>query len=169
MLLNIRKRSACRKHVARLEALLDARTSSRESGDAAPADAEFARHLEECAGCREALEAGVLAGSLLREARSPEAGPGDFFAARVGARIRAELETRRAEAEFWRPIEALAKKLVWTSALALLVLSSVVYEMRPGRNTLPQKQEMLSDRFPQPVPQPAGKDEVLVSLAERGR
>jgi len=170
MFLRIRKQSACRKHVAQLQALLDARASLAESGNAAPpADADFRKHLEECRGCREALEAGELAGRLLREARAPEAGPGGFFAARVSAQIRAKEEKRRAQADFWKPIEALSKRLVWTSALALVVLTSVVYEMKPQRNPAPQAQESVTDRFPEPVPPTADEDEVLVSLAERGR
>ncbi len=170
MFVRIRKQKACRKHVARLQALLDARASLRESGNAAPpADADFRKHLEECVGCREALETAELAGRLLREGRVPEAGPGDFFAARVSAQIRAKEERRRAQADFWKPIEALAKTLVWTSALLLVVLTSVVYEMKPQRKPVPQAQESVTDRFPEPVPQPPDEDEVLVSLAERGR
>jgi hypothetical protein len=170
MFLRIRKQSACRKHVAQLQALLDARASLAESGNAAPsADADFRKHVEECAGCREALEAAELAGRLLREARAPEAGPGGFFAARVSAHIRAKEAARRAQADFWKPIETLSKRLVWTSALLLVVLTSVVYEMKPQRNPAPQAQESVTDRFPEPVPQTPDEDEVLVSLAERGR
>src|SRR5712691_8736279 len=139
MSLRIRKQSACRKHV------------------------------EECRGCREALEAAELAGRLLREARAPEAGPGGFFAARVSAHIRAKEKARRAQADFWKPIETLSKRLVWTSALLLVVLTSVVYEMKPQRNPAPQAQESVTDRFPEPAPQTPDEDEVLVSLAERGR
>ncbi|HYL10140.1 MAG TPA: hypothetical protein VEU31_05330 [Candidatus Acidoferrales bacterium] len=150
--------------------MLKARIPGPDSGDVAvPADAEFAKHLEECRGCREALEAGELAGVLLRETRNPEGGPGGFFAARVTARIVAEEQRHLAEADLWRPMEVLAKKLVWASALLLLVLSSVVYEMKPGRSTMARAQESVSDRFPEPVPQSADEDEVLVSLAERGR
>jgi hypothetical protein len=170
MFVRIRKQSACRKHVAQLQALLDARASLAESGNAAPpADADFRKHLEECRGCREALEAAELAGRLLREARAPEAGPGGFFAARVSAHIRAKEKARRAQADFWKPIETLSKRLVWTSALLLVVLTSVVYEMKPQRNPAPQAQESVTDRFPEPVPQTPDEDEVLVSLAERGR
>ncbi len=169
MLLKIRKRSACRHRIAQLQALLDARASMPEPGNVVlSADADLTRHLKECAGCREALEAAELAGRLLRETRSPVAGPGDFFAARVSGHIRAE-EKQRTQADFWKPIEALAKKLVWASALLLVVLSSVVYEMKPGRSTMPQAPESVSDRFPEPVPQPPDEDEILVSLAERGR
>jgi hypothetical protein len=170
MLLNNWKRGPCRKHIPQLEALLDTKNAAADSGNAlVPADARFAKHLEECRGCREALESGELAGELLREARNPEAGRGDFFAVRVTARIVAEERRRLAEADFWKPMEALAKKLVWASALLLLVLSSVVYEMKPGRSTMARAQESVSDRFPEPVPQSADEDEVLVSLAERGR
>jgi len=170
MFLRIRKQSACRKHVAQLQALLDARASLAESGNAAPpADVDFRKHLEECRGCREALEAAELARRLLREARAPEAGPGGFFAARVSAHIRAKEEARRAQSDFWKPIETLSKRLVWTSALLLVVLTSVVYEMKPQRNPAPQAQESVTDRFPEPVPQTPDEDEVLVSLAERGR
>src|SRR6266568_7779109 len=170
MFLRIRKQSACRKHVAQLQALLDARASLAESGNAAPpADADFRKHLEECRGCREALEAAELARRLLREARAPEAGPGGFFAARVSAHIRAKEKARRAQSDFWKPIETLSKRLVWTSALVLVVLTSVVYEMKPQRNPAPQAQESVTDRFPEPVPQTPDEDEVLVSLAERGR
>jgi len=170
MFLRIRKQSACRKHVAQLQALLDARASLPESGNAAPsADADLGKHLEKCVGCREALEAAELAGRLLREARAPQAGPGGFFAARVSAHIRAKEEARRAQVDFWKPIETLSKRLVWTSALLLVVLTSVVYEMKPQRNPAPQAQESVTDRFPEPVPQTPDEDEVLVSLAERGR
>src|SRR5260370_30899029 len=101
MFLRIRKQKACRKHFAQLEALLDARASLPESGNAAPsAGADLGKHLEECAGCREALESAELAGRLLREARGPEARPGDFFAARVSAQVRPKAEQRRAPADF---------------------------------------------------------------------
>ncbi len=96
MFVKIRKPKACRKHVAQLQALLDARASLRESGNPVPpADADLRKHLVECGGCREALEAAELARRLLREARAPEAGPGGFFAARVSAHIRAKEEARR--------------------------------------------------------------------------
>ncbi len=170
MLWNIRDRSACRKYLARLEALADARRESSDSDNVAlPEDAELRRHMGKCRGCRESLESMRVAGELLRDARPPQAGPDGFFAARVIARIREEEGKRLADSDFWAPIEALSRKLVWTSALVLLLLSSILYEMRPAQSALPQGQETLSDRFPQPVPQPTGKDEVLVSLAERGR
>ena len=170
MLMKIRKRSACRKHIARLEALLDARTSFRDSENTAlPADTDFANHLAQCAGCRAALEAAELAGNLLREARPAELGPGDFFAARVVTHIRAEQETRRAGANFWKPIEVLARKLVWASAFVLLVFSTFVYEMKPAHRTIQSPQDTAADRFPEGAPQSADEDDVLVSLAERGR
>ena len=128
--------------------------------------AEVEAHLERCGGCREALATARLARSLLAEHFAPTAAPAGAFATRVMAGIRAEEERRR---RFWRPLEVLASRLALTAAAVLLVLTVFVFEFGPtGRPSAVPLQARVTEGWPEPTPQPANPDEVLLALAENG-
>ncbi len=154
---------ACKEYEAKLEDFLN--------GGQDPAAAEgLEAHLQRCAGCREALEAARLSRNLLRAAREPAPEPRGTFVTGMIAAIRAEEGKRLAASEFWRPLEALASRLALTAAAALLVLAVYSFEFArpPHPQPIASNQSQVSEGFPEPVPQPTDKDEILLSLAENG-
>lgn len=169
MFLKLAKKGPCRMYVARLEEAIRVLASAKALGNSPlPADPALAAHLRECAGCREALEAAELAGALLRESHLPQPDPGPMFASRVIAQIRLREKQLHWDFEFWNPMEVFARRLIWASSVLLLVLSSALYQMRASHGGPVPAQETITERFPELLPeQPANKDEVLVSLAEK--
>ena len=156
-----RRYEACREYEARLE---DALTSGAE---VSPADAELAAHLAKCAGCRGAFQAAQEAQALLRSGFEPTAEPHPALVKRVMAEIRErEAEERQEAAEFWAPIEQLARRLAWVATLALLVLGAYELGAQSGRS----RPEMIStnelrELFPDPNRLPLDKDDVVERLA----
>lgn len=167
MLLKLTKSAPCRRYVAQLEEAIPGANVAAGESTLSSANPSLAAHLRECHRCREALRDARLAGGLLREVRQPHSLPDDLFASRVIAGIRAKEEKLHLQFEFWNPIEVLARRLVWASSVLLLVLSSALYQMRASGSPA-IAQDTIVDRYPDLVPdQPANKDEVLVSLAEK--
>lgn len=158
------KGSACRDYQTLLEDYL--------SGELDAGAAErFLAHLNRCTACREAFEMVRLSSRIVRAAREPQADPGPGFSLRVMAAIREEGARRAAGGAFWRPLESLAWRLAVTAALVLAFLLG--YGLRasfaPARPTPPQValQPEVRDIFPEPIQQPASRDEVLISMAEK--
>ncbi len=159
-----RKQTACRKFEARLEDYLDVPDRPQPGAGEDP----LAAHLQQCARCREALEAARLARNLLRGGleRAPE--PPSGFVARVVSGLRAEEGRRIAATQFWQPLEVLATRLALVAAMVLLVLTVYVFEFAPAHQRVqPTSQPEVSEGLPEPPRQPANSDEVLLSLAER--
>ncbi|MGO9640124.1 MAG: hypothetical protein ACLP1Y_02305 [Candidatus Acidiferrales bacterium] len=144
---------ACRGHEDRLESALEGY-----------ADAEFAAHLEKCAGCRAALDRARQAGELLLETQERTPDPGNWFATRVMARIREE-ERRRVTSLLWGPIESLASRLAMGVGMVLILLCAYVYESSPRQVPAANGQAEVASEFPQQPSHPADKDEVLASLS----
>ena len=156
------RRTACKQYEARWENYLEGTADSNSVE-------ELTAHLERCAGCREALEAARLGRELLSQNLSPAPEPGVAFAARVVASIRAQQNWRLAAGDFWRPLEVLAARLVWTATVALLVLAAYLVGVAPRQNRgQVSSHTEVSEGFPEPAQQPADKDEVLLTLAEDG-
>ena len=158
------KGSACREYEALFE--------DYRAGDLEGAAAEqFVAHLDHCGSCREAFEVARLSSRLVRGAREPLADPGPSFARRVMAAIREKEESRAAGSAFWRPLEILALRLALTATMALAFLLG--YGLRSSFSPVPSAQPQIvlqqetREIFPETVKQPASRDEVLMSIAER--
>ncbi len=154
---------ACREYETRLGDLEDY-LSGRLETKAAEA---VAGHLAGCAACREAVEAAEVSRRLVRAARPPVGEPGPTFAVRVRAAIRTEEARWLARGEFWRPLEVLAWRLSWSAALVLALLVAYLFSGDLRRATPPvSRQPEIREIFPEPT-QPASRDEVLLTLAEK--
>lgn len=149
----------CRKYEARMEDYL--------SGIA---EADLEAHLSDCGRCRTALENGRLAGALVREAWAPAAEAGTEFVPGVMARIGEELERRASPAAFWSALEFLATRLSMTAAVLLLALSVYWAGFGPHRSAARTALSEVTSAWVDstaPPTDPIGKEEVLLSLAER--
>lgn len=156
----------CKKFEALLEDYLRGRSPC------ASADL-IASHLESCSACSEALEDLRISARLVSGAFEPAADPGPGFARMVMARINTAEQWIQEQASFWRPIEALSLRLVFSAALALIFLFA--YSLRV-RNTPvappPETSAIFSQQAEtfQPAsfsPSPSNNDEVLMAIAER--
>lgn len=136
-------------------------------GGALPAvDAEQLRaHLESCAECRAEEDAVRSAGVLLRSAFTPAAAPSGTFWTRLRAQLREEESRLAVSGDFWGSLERLAWRLsLGAAALVVLLLGIVIGTQFPARSVdeiSPETREV----FPEPVVQPANRDEVLLELA----
>lgn len=109
-----------------------------------------------------------MAGELLRGALEPAGEPSGAFVSRVAARIRQEESRRLVLADFWRPLELLASRLAVGAAIILMALTVYLFEYGPAPRRAPAvTQTEITEGLPEPPAQPANKDEVLLSLAER--
>ncbi|HVB58583.1 MAG TPA: zf-HC2 domain-containing protein [Candidatus Acidoferrales bacterium] len=159
-----RKEPACRKYEAMLEDYL--------GGDLDAASAKtVAEHVEECAGCRHALNDASASVRLLHAAAPVlVSAPSPGFARQVMARIRMDAERRAAEGvAFWQPFVSMAWKVAATAMVVLMIL--LTYATR-GNNSAQQQvasvsQAGLTDVFsPDPTRAPANQDEVLIMVAD---
>lgn len=166
--MNLRQKSGrdCKEFELLLEDYLRGK-SPRSSAD------RVAAHLESCLGCRAALDDLRISARLVSGAFEPAADPGPSFAHMVMARINVAEKWVQEQASFWRPIEALSLRLVFTAALALIFLFA--YSLRV-RNTPVASQPEPSAIFSQQTetfqqasfsPSPSNNDEVLMAIAER--
>lgn len=155
----------CRK----LEPLLD----DYLHGELPRATAEgLATHLEVCRECREALADLRMSAKLVGAAFEETEDPGPGFVRLVMARIDTAERWMQGQRAFWRPFEALAWRLAFSAALALVFLfayglrtSSVNIPAAPSAVLVPQ-----SDAFAQPTsfsPATSNSDDVLMAIAER--
>jgi len=152
---------ACQEYEGRLDDLEDYREGQLSDAKAA----EVRAHLEVCSACREELEAAREAARLLRAAFDPVEKPASAFWVRVQAGIRAAQERQG----FWGTLELFARRLVWSAALVLVLLTGYVAAQngfRP-RAVAPPASEV-REIFPEPVQQPSDQEEVLLTLASRG-
>lgn len=130
-------------------------------------------HLESCANCREALDDLRISARLVREAFEPALDPGPGFARTVMARINTAEQWIQEQASFWRPIEALSLRLVFSAALALIFLFAYGLRVRNTPVTAPPGASAIFVQQPetfQPAsfsPSPSNNDEVLMAIAER--
>ena len=153
------KPTACKDYESLLEDQLEGQLNP-------VSQSRVAAHLAACPACREAFEDARTGSELLRLSHQPTADPGEFFAGRVMASIRAEVKARAGS--FWRPLETLAWRFSLSAALALVVMAGyVVISPAYLPSALATRQAEVRELFPDPVQQPTGRDDVLVAIAEK--
>jgi len=146
----------CSKYEHLWEDYLDGRTD-------AATRAELDAHLKSCAQCREAVEAARASSLLLRSLLEPAPEPGLGFWTRVQADLR---ETAAAQNDFWGSLEKLAWRLSFAATLALALMVGYLASSGAGtNNTALNGQTEIRALVPDPAPNLASKDEVLLSLA----
>jgi hypothetical protein len=156
-----RVQMGCRSYRARMEDCL------AEDTGRLGADPELAAHLEGCDACREAFDAGLLAGRIVRNACEPAAEVSGAFVTRVMASIRDEESRRAAAGAMWRPIELLASRFALAASVVLLAASVYLVEFAPPFDMpATTSQTEVAGVMPEPPAQPSNQDEVLMSLVE---
>jgi anti-sigma factor RsiW len=149
----------CRDYERRLAELED-----YVNGEAADPRA-IEGHLAACAACREAVDAARLAGALLRESLEPSPEASAAFWTRLGARLREEEATSDTAGDFWRAMEAFARRLAVSAAAAVLVLGAALIGTGIFQGGLVTAQQAeIRELVQRPAP-PANHEEVLMSLA----
>jgi len=155
------REAGCREYRARVEDYL--------LGAPAPIETDpiLAEHLPVCSECREAVDDGLLAGKIMRNACPPYEGVTGAFVTRVMAAVREEEGRRAAGMAIWRPIEVLASRFALVASVLLLVASVYLVEFTPPIS-LPAttSQAEVIGLMPEPPAQPSNQDEVLMTLAE---
>jgi anti-sigma factor RsiW len=133
---------------------------------------QLASHLEACANCREALDDLHISARLVGAAFEPVSEPDPGFARMVMARINTAEQWLQGQRAFWRPFEAVAWRLAFSSALILAFLfayglrrAPVATPLAPTGVLVPQ-----TDAFAQSAsfsPSTSNSNEVLIAIAER--
>ena len=160
------------KECEKLEPLLD----DYLHGELPRARAErLTAHLEACGDCREALEDLRISAKLVGAAFEHTDDLGPVFVRSLMARINTAEQWLQEQRSFWRPIEALSLRLVFSAAVVLAFLFA--YGLRATHGTAPSAPSEPSaifnpqtDAFVQPAsfsPSPSNSNEVLVAIAER--
>lgn len=159
-------RSDCKK----LEPLLDDYLRGRVPPSVADS---VDLHVESCANCREALEDLRISSRLVSGTFEAAADPGTAFARMVMARINTAEDWIQEQVSFWRPIEALSLRLVFSAALVLIFLFAYGLGVRDTPAAPQPETSVIFVQQPeafQPAsfsPSPSNNDEVLVAIAER--
>ena len=136
-----------------------------------PAAEQLLAHLNQCSECRETLEEARLSGKLVRGAFEPAEEPGPAFTHLVMAKINVAESWLREQRNFWRPLEAIAWRLAFTAALALVFMFAYGMQMNRMTTAAPAPQATLftqpADTFSAPTPVPSSDDDVLMAIVER--
>lgn len=149
---------ACKQYEDRLSNLEDLLDGNLQG----TARDELTRHLDECASCREEVEAARECSLLLREGLEPAPEPSGAFWYRVQAGIRTALSP----GDFWTSLEWLARRLAWGAGLAVLVLGAFAAAEDYAKLREWARSSEIRELFPEPAQQPASNEEVLLTLAE---
>ncbi|MGC1105105.1 MAG: zf-HC2 domain-containing protein [Candidatus Acidiferrales bacterium] len=156
-----------RKDCEKLQPLLD----DYLHGELPRATADrLAAHLDACGDCRGALDDLRISATLVGAAFEQTEDPSPGFVRLVMARINVAEQWLQEQRSFWRPIEALSLRLVFSAALVLAFLFAyefrtppVVTSAAPSAVLVPQ-----ADAFARPASfSPTNSDEVLMAIAER--
>ncbi len=131
-------------------------------------------HVESCANCREVLSDLHISARLVSGAFEPAADPGSGFARMVMARINTAEDWIQQQVSFWRPIEALSLRIVFSAALVLIFLFAYGLQVRnapvaPQSSEAPSIFVSQSEAFQTASfsPSPSNDNEVLMAIAER--
>ncbi|MBZ5528894.1 MAG: hypothetical protein LAN71_13460 [Acidobacteriia bacterium] len=128
----------------------------------AAADGELRQHLETCADCLDGMEQSLAARRMLRQNAAAAADPGAAFTRRIMLAVNAAAEQSAAVANPWMALPAVASRMAWVCAVALLLAAVWLHETRayvpPARSTVSGEISLVSDSA-------AENEEVLVSVA----
>jgi anti-sigma factor RsiW len=134
-----------------------------------PAAEQLTAHLGSCAVCREALEEARLSSRLINKIFAAAEEPGPAFTHMVMAKINAAEAWLREQRNFWRPFEAIAWRLAFSAALALVFLFTYGLRLAPNGApaVTPTAFAQPTDSFTAPVAVPSSDGDVLLAIAER--
>ncbi|MHB8525385.1 MAG: anti-sigma factor family protein [Candidatus Acidiferrales bacterium] len=136
-----------------------------------PEAEKLTAHLAACRECRGTLEDARIAGRLI--AVFQETGdPGAMFTRRVMSQIDSAERWMREQGSFWRPIEALSRRLAFSAALALALLFAYSFRTpSPAPAPAPAASAVFvpqTDAFATRISAPPSTgDEVLMAIAEK--
>jgi len=161
-----RRPAACREAESRIQELLNSSASESREELLASADPELRSHVAHCEACGATVEEGIAVRQMLRRELRPAEDPGEEFTLRVMQAIAAREAERNSIASPWFALPALAARLAWVSAVALLLATSWLYEMRSA--AIGQRKAIeTAATYLEPAPPPTNPDDVLDSLVGR--
>ena len=153
---------ACSALEARLEDYVEGRLTSSEAQ-------EVETHARGCARCTDAIDRAQFSVNLLSAVRTrplPEAGP--FLVGRVMAAVRRE----ERDQELWKPLEVAGWELFWLAAVAVLVLSFVMFRVQITgpqlRGNSSAQQSQVQELVNVPMTQPAVQDDTFLVASSNG-
>lgn len=136
-----------------------------------PAAEQLVAHLKECSACREALEEARVSSRLVAKVFDAAEEPGPAFTHLVMARVNAAEAWLREQRSFWRPLEAIAWRLAFTAALALVFMFAYGLQLGSPNAQVPVITPTAfaqpAESFSSPSQVPSSDDEVLMAIAER--
>ncbi len=161
-----RRPAACREAESRIQELLNSSASESREELLASADAELLSHVAQCRDCGATVDGGISVRQMLRRELRPAEDPGEEFTLRVMQSIAAREAERNSTASPWFALPALAARFAWVSAVALLLATSWLYEMRS--TAIEQRKAIeIAGTYLEPTPPPTNPDDVLDSLVGR--
>jgi hypothetical protein len=125
--------------------------------------AEERKHIEACRDCHEAAQELVATKELFRGAARFAEEERPWFAARVMAAISAREREIAARLNAWNEFSRFAPRFAWVTAVLLLAGTTWFYERvvrAPVYELNGSPQETIFE-----APQPAGQDDILISMA----
>jgi hypothetical protein len=161
-----RRPSGCREAEKGIREQSNSTTAETLEAWLAAADPSLRGHVAGCSSCRAEVEGTLAIRQLLRREVPPMKDPGPAFTARVMRAIAAQQAQRAPATNPWYAVPALAARVVWVSAVALLLATTWVYEKRSPAVEQRTSVESAGASL-EPAPPPANQDEVLASLAGR--
>jgi hypothetical protein len=143
--------------------------SLEEAAGGAGLSPEQRAHAGACKACAIAAEEWLASQKLLESLpRDPEMSR-PWFAPKVMAAIAARESDLRRSLDAWTVVPKLASKLVWVSALALLLAGTWLIERPVYTPQRPVITDLTGEPVTESAPLPATNDDVLVSLTERSQ
>ena len=130
----------------------------------------LAAHLDTCGNCRTALDDLSVSAKLVGAAFERAEDPGPGFVRLVMARINVAEQWLQEQRSFWRPFEALAWRLAFSAALALVFLFAYGVRISSEVSETPATAASVQQRDIFTVPTsavPSNSDEVLMAIAEK--
>jgi hypothetical protein len=158
-----RRPGACREAESRIQELLNSSASESREELLASADPALLSHVARCKDCGATVEEGISVRQMLHRELRPAEDPGEGFTLRVMQAIAAREAERNSTTNPWFALPALAARFAWVSAVALLLATSWLYEMRPAVNDQRNAIEV-AGTYLEPTPPPTNQDDVLGSL-----
>ena len=126
------------------------------------------QHVQECPACAQAVKDLLESRGLLRNLKMDEDKGNPFFAKRVLAAIAARETEIELATRTWAVIPRLASRLAGIAILVLLIAGTWIYEGPARKRANQPVMEPGAQLFEDNATVPTDRDDVLVSLLERG-